>query len=246
MMIKAPRPGASKTRLCPPMRPEEAAALSACFLRDTTRNIADAVNESPFPACGVAVYTPVGAEAAFDNLLPPGFQMLAQRESGFGERLRGALEDLLACGFSSACLIDSDSPTLPRSALERAIESLAQPGDRAVFGGSADGGYYLLGLKRPHGRVFENIDWSTERVATQTRDRAREIGLRVAELPIWYDVDDAASLSALCSELFSTKPSRTGGYPATHTREFLLAALRSPDDRQRLWPAGAEVKSELV
>ncbi|MBV9127294.1 MAG: TIGR04282 family arsenosugar biosynthesis glycosyltransferase [Verrucomicrobia bacterium] len=233
MMIKAPRAGASKTRLCPPLRPEEAAALSACFLRDTTANIADAARATATPARGVAVYTPVGAEAAFDGLLPAGFALLAQREGSFGERLHGALVDLFACGFASVCLIDSDSPTLPRAALETAVAALARPGDRALFGASEDGGYYLLGLKKAHWRLFEAIDWSTERVAAQTLARAAEIGLEVERLPTWYDVDDASSLRALCAEFFDS--ARVGGYPAPHTRAFVERLLADDSDgRARL------------
>src|SRR5688572_4987705 len=83
MMIKAPRAGASKTRLVPPLTHEEAASLSVCFLSDTAENIAAACAESGGAARGVAVYTPVGAESAFDGLLPPGFSLLAQRGEGF-------------------------------------------------------------------------------------------------------------------------------------------------------------------
>ena len=78
---------------------------------------------------------------------------------------------------------------------------LAQPGDRAVLGPSIDGGYYLLGVKQPHRRLFEDIAWSTEQVARQTLERAAEIGLRVHVLPPWYDVDDASSLDTLQAEL---------------------------------------------
>lgn len=247
MMIKAPRAGASKTRLCPPLQPEEAATLSACFLRDTTANIAEAVRASASPAQGVAVYTPVGAEAAFDDLLPAGFLMLAQREGDFGERLHGALEDLLACGYESACLIDSDSPTLPRVALDAAIAALARPGDRAVFGASEDGGYYLLGLKRPHRRLFEDIAWSTDRVAEQTLARAGEIALPVEQLPTWYDVDDAGSLGTLCAEFFQmNRGGRREGFAAPRSREYLRALLRAPGGGQRLWPAGGDPSVEIA
>lgn len=250
MMIKAPRAGASKTRLCPPLRPEEAATLSGCFLRDTTANIADVVAALPpdTPARGVAVYTPVGAEAAFDGLLPDGFALLAQRESGFGERLHGAAEDLLAVGFRSLCLIDSDSPTLPPGALRAAVEALARPGERLVLGPSEDGGYYLVGLQTAHRRVFEDVDWSTERVAAQTLARAAEIGLAVEVLPTWYDVDDGPTLWALCEELFGNRgtyddrsSSREGtrGYPAPRTREFLAGVLAA-EGRGRIWPTAGD------
>ena len=242
MMIKAPRPGASKTRLSPPLTPEEAATISACFLRDTTANIAHVVSaHAPggggAPAAGVAVYTPVGIEAAFDGLLPDGFVMVSQREEGFGGRLLGAVEDLLAVGYGSVCLIDSDSPTLPAASLAAAVEVLAQPGDRVVLGPSEDGGYYLIGVKAAHRGLFEDIDWSTDRVTPQTLERAALLGLEVIQLPTWYDVDDRATLHSLCDELFGGTSTRAqaGGYPAPRTREF-LAGLLASEGRTRLWP----------
>ena len=70
-----------------------------------------------------------------------------------------------------------------------------------MLGPSSDGGYYLLGLKAAHRRMFEDIAWSTERVAEQTLERAREIGLDVHILPAWYDVDDTDGLRRLNAEL---------------------------------------------
>jgi rSAM/selenodomain-associated transferase 1 len=218
MMIKAPRAGASKTRLVPPLTHEEAARLSASFLRDTAANIADACAESSGRAAavqGVAVYTPVGAEAAFDELLPQNFALLAQRGESFGERLFHASADLLRLGYESCCLVDSDSPTLPRALLVQAVEELGRPGDRLVLGPSDDGGYYLIGVKRAHPRLFEEIDWSTARVAAQTLLRARELDLAVSLLPPWYDVDDAHSLLRLCDEL---RDAPAGDNAAGHTK----------------------------
>ena len=238
MMIKAPRPGASKTRLSPPLSPEECAAISTCFLRDTTANIGHlARGHAPggggAPAAGVAVYTPTGMEAAFDGLLPEGFVLVAQREEGFGGRLLGAVEDLLALGYGAVCLIDSDSPTLPASALAAAVEALAMPGDRVVLGPSEDGGYYLIGVKQAHQRLFEDITWSTEHVTPETLQRAAELGLEVVQLPTWYDVDDAPTLRALCGELFAG--TRPDGFPAPQTRAF-LSALIEREGRARIWP----------
>jgi rSAM/selenodomain-associated transferase 1 len=150
----------------------------------------------------VAVYTPIGAEGAFDELLPPGFALLAQRGDAFGERLFHAAADLLRLGYESCCLIDSDSPTLPRALLTAAVEELRRPGDRLVLGPSDDGGYYLIGMKRAHPRLFEEIAWSTAEVSKHTLERAREIDLEVKLLPAWYDVDDASTLCRLHDELF--------------------------------------------
>lgn len=236
MMIKAPRPGLSKTRLSPPLTPAEAAGISECFLRDTAANIGAVVSRDPARAAGVAVYTPVGMERAFDGLLPDGFSLAPQRGELFGNRLIFAAEDLFSLGFGSVCLIDSDSPTLPAGALLAAVEALAEPGERAVLGASEDGGYYLIGMKAPHRRLFEDIDWSTERVAAQTRVRATELGLDLVELPIWYDVDDAATLRSLCEELLGNTASRGAiGFPAPHTRGFLEAII-AREGRARIWP----------
>jgi rSAM/selenodomain-associated transferase 1 len=250
VMIKAPRAGASKTRLVPPLTHDEAAALSVCFLRDTAANIAAACEaagraDGADAASGVAVYTPAGAAGAFEGLLPEGFSLLAQRGEGFGERLFNAADDLLRLGYDSLCLIDSDSPTLPTHALAAAADELSRPGDRVILGPADDGGYYLIGLKHAHRSLFERIDWSTERVLQQTVERACEINLDVALLPVWYDVDDAATLARLCEELFGDRSGSVcapagaarKGYEAAHTRAH-LAGIIEREGRARVWPAG--------
>src|SRR5438270_7305297 len=220
VMTKAPRAGQVKTRLVPPLSPEEAAQLNVCFLRDTAAAIAKACGTT---ARGVGVYTPIGAEAAYVDILPSNFELLLQRGDGFGERLAFATADLFQCGFGSVCLIDSDSPTVSNDVYAKAVEFLTNPGDRVVLGPSDDGGYYLIGMKQSHPQLFERIDWSTEHVLEQTKQRAREFNLEVSLLPTGYDVDDAATLRRLCDELLSTKSTPD---VAPITRKF-LAALTS-------------------
>ena len=146
--------------------------------------------------------------------------MLPQRGDGFGERLYFAVEDLFECGFDSVCLIDSDSPTVPAENFQRAVQLLSMGEDRVVLGPSDDGGYYLIGMNKPHRHLFEQIDWSTERVLNQTMQRATEIGIEVKLLPTGYDVDDDASLRRLCNELLAdTTPAGVAPY----TREFLVS-----------------------
>jgi rSAM/selenodomain-associated transferase 1 len=224
IMAKAPRAGKVKTRLSPPLSHEEAAALNISFLRDTAENLAAVAAQGH--AAGLVSYTPIGDEAAFDDLLPPGFALVPQRGDGFGERLLHAAQDILALGFASICLIDSDSPTVPRIAFEQAVDALSHPGDRLVLGPSDDGGYYLIGLKHPHPEPFAAIDWSTSAVFAQTCARARAAALELIELPRWYDVDDAPTLTTLESELLDgLRPpfAHLDGYAAPHTRASLLA-----------------------
>lgn len=228
-MAKAPLAGAVKTRLVPPLTSVEAANLHGCFLRDMTASIAEVAGRNR--AEGVVVYTPVGAETAFEGMLPNGFKLLGQRGQSLGERLCNAAEDLLRQGYSSLCLINSDSPTLSGSRLDLAIESLSHEGDRVVLGAAADGGYYLIGLKNVHSRLFDRIAWSTAEVLAHTVERAGEIGLEVELLPTWYDVDDSASLNQLCEELFLSHQ-RDGNYPAPYTREYLAKLIES----KRIFP----------
>ena len=221
VMTKAPQPGQVKTRLVPPLTPNEAAQLNKCFLHDTASSIIEAYCSGGrrLPtAAGIAVFTPAGTEQAYADILPSSFSLLPQRGDKFGERLYLAAEDLFRCGFESVCLIDSDSPTVPAENFATAVELLDTSDDRIVLGPSDDGGYYLIGLKRPHREVFEKIAWSTEHVLEQTIKRAEELGLEVKLLPPGYDIDDAASLRRLCNELLRDN-ARTD--IASHTRTFV-------------------------
>ena len=238
LMTKAPRAGNVKTRLVPPLTNEEAAQLNRCFLQDTGAAISVCCrgltrsNSGPI-ARGIAVYTPVGAESDYADILPADFSLLPQRGENFGERLYFAAEDLFKCGFDSVCLIDSDSPTIPAENFVKAMELLSLPGDHIVLGPCDDGGYYLIGLKQLHPGVFEQIDWSTERVLEQTIRRATQIGVGVHELPRGLDVDDHAALRRLCSELLG-KNARDNVAP--QTQQF-LRELIARDGWGRVWSA---------
>lgn len=218
-MAKAPQAGRSKTRLCPPLTPDEAAALSGAFLRDTANNIAAAARLAPIEA--YAAYAPLGAEAliaahvGFETglVLADGTPPMPAEVQGFGRCLLHAIQGMLDRGHAAACVLSSDIPTLPTRLLTEAAELLMAPGDRAVLGASDDGGYYLLGLKASHAGMFADIAWSTDGVAAATRDRARELGLDLVELDPWYDVDDGPSLAVLMRE--------TGGYAAPATRAVI-------------------------
>jgi hypothetical protein len=232
-MVKAPRSGEVKTRLVPPLCAEEASLLSACFVKDILANLL-AVSES-VPVDGYVAYSPLGSEAIFRDFLPQQIHLLPPRSVGLANSLLDAIEDLIAAGYEGACLVNADSPTLPTSLLMEAVTSLRAPGDRVVLGPATDGGYYLIGLKHPHRRLFHDIDWSTERVFRQTAERAASIGLELVTLPAWYDVDDAASLDWLCRELFEgRRPPQClrDGYVASHTREYLRALQAGGGKRQ--------------
>ncbi len=225
VMAKAPRPGFAKTRLCPPLRPEQAAALSAAFLRDITENIALAARQAPVK--GYIAYAPAGQEALFDGHLAAGTGLLLADGAidapadvqGFGKCLLHAIQAMLAIGHGSAVVLNSDSPTLPTSVLAKTAQALAEDPSRVVLGPADDGGYYLLGMTAAHAHLFAGIAWSSDSVAETTRRRAAELGLPVVELPTWYDVDDEAALRRL---LAGDRPSERP-YAAPFTRRALRA-----------------------
>jgi len=209
VVAKQPAAGQTKTRLCPPLTGEAAAALYACFLRDTL----DIMRQVPNIGRGI-VYLP---EAALDyfSALAPDMQLSLQHGADLGERLDHLLTAALEAGASQAVVMDSDSPTLPADYLVQAFDALAGSCD-VVLGPCEDGGYYLIGLKRPEPRLLHEVPMSTPNVVRDTLALAEQLGLKVALLPTWYDVDMVAELARLRAELRGA-PLHT----ARHTRAFL-------------------------
>ena len=222
IISKAPQPGRSKTRLATAIGEVAACELSACFLRDVAAAI-EAVPEA-LGRRGYGVYAPAGAEDIMRRLLPAGFGLLLQAGHDLGHVLLGATRALLNAGHDCVLLVNGDSPTLPTRLLIQAVENLRAPGDRMVLGPASDGGYYLIGLKRPHRHLFTQIAWGTETVARSTCERAVEIGLATTMLQEWYDVDDGQTLRWLQDELAGHSTRFRGGGFAAASRAFLEAA----------------------
>jgi glycosyltransferase A (GT-A) superfamily protein (DUF2064 family) len=170
VMAKAPVAGQVKTRLCPPLTPAEAAALARCFLLDRLEQL---------------------------GVLPAGVRLVPQEGADLGARLDRVLTDLLAEGYAGAIAVDADSPTLPTAYLRRACGVLRDPAIDVVVGPCEDGGYYLIGLRAPVPALFRDMPWSTAGVTEETLARARRLGLRLALLPSWFDVDRGEDLARL-------------------------------------------------
>jgi rSAM/selenodomain-associated transferase 1 len=222
IFCKTPTAGLSKTRLSPPLRPEECAALSACFIRDLAATVRSLTLDGD--VAGYAVYTPAGTERALRGLLPDDFGLLLQCDGDLGARLLCATKDLLRLGHAGAILLNADSPTLPAAILRAAVGAVGSA-DAVVLSPAIDGGYTLIGLAKAHAHVFAGIPWSTAAVHRLTIERAREIALPVIEVPGWYDVDDAQTLKLLESELDGEPLSFVApglcGADAPATRQFL-------------------------
>ncbi len=208
IMAKQPIVGRTKTRLSPPLTPAEATALYGALLLDTIELGAGLKGVQ----LAIAV-TPPQAVDTFRHIGPPGIILLPVAGTNIGDCLDHVLGRLLAAGHPLAIALNSDGPTLPDAYLRQAFDRLR--GVDVVLGPSEDGGYYLIGLKEARPELFRDIRWSSERVTAQTLARAEVVGLSVALLPPWYDVDTGADLERLRGEL-ATLPAET----LPHTRRF--------------------------
>lgn len=195
IMAKTPRPGAVKTRLCPPLSPEEAAELYRCFLLDTIAKLCTCRQASLFIA-----YTPRTDRGVF-AALAPGLPLLPQRGRDLGARMADCFAQLFAKGYTKVLLTGSDLPTLPLRMIQQALDLMATPQVDVVLGPSEDGGYYLIGLRTLHRELFAEMTWSTSQVLAETVRRAEAQGLQMAYLPPWFDVDTPADLVRLQTTL---------------------------------------------
>jgi rSAM/selenodomain-associated transferase 1 len=211
IMAKAPHPGQVKTRLCPPLTHEEAAALYRCFLLDKIAQVGALQGITP-----VLSYATADAKPAFESLIPPHFRLIPQLGDDLGARLLSTFDQLFQLGFTQVMAVDSDTPTLPTAYLRHALSLISAPENDVVLGPTEDGGYYLIGLHRPHRELFERMPWSTPQVLPETMHRSQQGGLAVACAPRWYDVDTPDDFARLRQSL-----GRVRDGLARHTRRFV-------------------------
>ena len=185
VIAKSPVAGRSKTRLCPPCTPVQAAALAQAALRDTLAAVAAT------PGVGRRVLVLEGAPGAW---IPDRFDVVAQRGEGLAERLANAFAD---CGGPSL-LIGMDTPQLTPSLLVAGAHAL-RGGAPSVLGLAADGGYWAIGLQQPDAAVFDNIPMSADDTGAVQRARLDTLGLAPAMLPLLRDVDRIADAVAVAA-----------------------------------------------
>lgn len=193
VMAKAPRPGTVKTRLHPLLSPLRCAVLQAELIRHTLALVTGRGLRT------YLAYAPGEGGESMCDVAPPGVRLMAQRGSGLGQRLTSAVVDAFADGAGPLLVIGTDAPTLTGDHLSAAFTGLE--GHDVVLGPALDGGYYLIGMSRPHTRLF-GLDaalWSTDQVLAATRVLAAEDALSVELLRPLRDLDtpeDAAALLA--------------------------------------------------
>jgi rSAM/selenodomain-associated transferase 1 len=216
IMAKEPLVGLTKTRLCPPLTLDEAARLYEALLRDSI-SLAYGLEGIDL---AIAV-TPPESIAYFKRISPPDTLLIPVECIDIGDCLTQVLGNLLKMGYPSALAFNADGPSVPKGYIQAAVGLLDECD--VVLGPSEDGGYYLVGMKQLHPEIFVGATWSTSKVLNQTLTKIQELGLEAELLPPWYDVDTAADLERMRSELANLRPEIL-----VHTRRF-LANFAAPD-----------------
>jgi len=194
VIAKEPVPGRVKTRLTPPCTPAEAAELARAAIPDTI----DVVSRTPV-ARRVLVF-----DGDQRDWRPKGFELVAQRGDGLGERLAAAFADV----GTPALLVGMDTPQLTPALLVAGVRALAQPGVDAVLGPTVDGGYWSVGFARSVPGAFDGVPMSTRSTWASQRRRLDKLGLRVHEQPRLRDVDTIEDARAVAGAAPHTRFAR--------------------------------------
>ncbi|MBI4526323.1 MAG: TIGR04282 family arsenosugar biosynthesis glycosyltransferase [Deltaproteobacteria bacterium] len=216
IMAKAPVPRQVKTRLIPFLSAEDAAELSRCLFLDLLATLERFSGGEFFLA-----FSPPESFALFHELVPSRCSLFPQRGNNLGERMGNIFEDLLGQGYKNIVIIGSDLPVFPLHFLEEAFAALEPPGHEVVLGPTRDGGYYLIGMRRPIPEIFERIPWGSETVFSTTIHKLDSLGVPTYRVPVWFDIDAPEDL--LCFEAIMDS-SEDG--PQRNTLRFLKNLAR--------------------
>ena len=189
VIAKAPAPGRTKTRLCPPLSLVQAARLAEAALCDTLEAV----------AATRAARKVLILDGRPGRWLPGGVEVIVQRGSGLEERLANAFADL----GRPAVIVGMDTPQVSTAALHAALRALESSG--AVLGPAADGGYWAIGLREPDPRALLGVPMSSPHTLEAQRRRLRALGLGVVELQTLRDVDTFADAVAVAADAPSTR-----------------------------------------
>ena len=189
VFAKAPIPGEAKTRLCPPLDEEEAASLHGSLVLDAIERT------KGLQGVTLCVAGAPDLEHPFFKVLEGryGAKLLLQRGPDLGSRMRQAMQDAFADGANEVLLTGTDLPALPRGSLVQALALIKQ--HEVVLGPTADGGYYLIGLRKTFPALFQDIAWSTSTVFAETKRKIESAGLSLGLLPECRDLDTLDDLT---------------------------------------------------
>ena len=223
--LKYPQKGKIKTRLAKVIGDSVTLELYQCFIRD----MLDKLKRLPYPLH--LFIAPPGKVPAMHRWLGEDYSISFHPQEGndLGERMKNAFENMFQSGPDYCILMGSDFPDLPLAVPAAALAELKT--NEAVIAPTVDGGYYLLGFQRDHfcRAVFQNLEWSTDRVFQQTMNIFQQKNLRVKTLPRWRDVDDIEDLEDLLERNIDGKSE----FQDSRTMRFLIK------HKEKIFPPGS-------
>jgi rSAM/selenodomain-associated transferase 1 len=196
---REPAPGMTKTRLGATIGMARAAELYAAFLVDLAARFTHCQDEDGGFDSGWA-FTP--ADVDFASVLQragcdppaPGVRFVAQHGDGWDERQANIFAWGYEQGYERTVLIGSDSPQLAFAVVSDAFAALLD--HDVAMGRTLDGGFYLIGMRGFHD-VLRGVPMSTVTAAEAVAARTEDLGLRLAELPVTFDIDEERDLAHL-------------------------------------------------
>jgi uncharacterized protein len=195
VLAEEPAPDRVDAWLSPPLRPQQAALVAEAALADTL----DAVAAAPVTRRVLAL------DGAPGDWLPVGFRVFGQRGGGLDERLAAAFADAYAVAPLPMVLIGSDTPQVTVDMLGDAVASLESGEADAVFGPSTDGGFWLLGLRRPDRSLLAGLPMSGQNPGRVLLERLAGAGLRVALAPRLTEVSTLETAEQVAAERPSSR-----------------------------------------
>jgi rSAM/selenodomain-associated transferase 1 len=189
IFCKAPLPGKAKTRLIPELGAEGAARLHAHLANSTFRKISEGREDATELWCAPDTSDPFFQQAGELH----GFSLHEQHGTYLGERMAFALCQALE-KYQWAILIGTDCPGLHAGIISNA-KRILEAGEEVVFGPAADGGFYLVGLRRYPEHLFSGMQWGHERVMLDIESRLGKSDISWCRLETMNDLDRPQDLA---------------------------------------------------
>ena len=186
VFLRAPVLGKVKTRLAATLGKERALVIYKRLLQHTIEEGAK---------------LGVDRQAWYSDDIPPnepcavlGYSVHQQIGADLGERMQRAFDNGFVNGHGPIIIIGTDLPQLSEALLREALKALGT--HDAVIGPANDGGYYLLGLRKPCAELFQGKTWSTDTGFKRTTADLERLGRTWEALPELIDIDTEADLEA--------------------------------------------------
>lgn len=185
IFARTPEIGRVKTRLMKDLGMEETLKLYKSFVSETFKICDRLKGADKFLGSFPTAVHPFFGELLKRHKFKGAFN---QRGADLGEKFINAFNDRFSEGYEKVVIIGSDSPTIPVEYIKKAFLELEK--QEFVFGPCTDGGYYLVGARILHKKIFRGIPWDSSEVLNKTLDKLYAGKIRFSLLPFWYDVDD--------------------------------------------------------